>query len=376
MSNVAYRKLCISHEQIFKQQIPQNLSVNQTHEKLQYLLQQWAFPSALISELTGEVIGTGNIFVEIYARLLRQFDSYFDFCNIKHDKDMLFSGFSLFYGCVIQLVGRPNWNLALPDMFYYVLLYFLVDHYLDDENKTEDKAYQKYKIKKIRQILQGNSILDDSIKQDSTLYALFKIYGRMLERKPLVKNAILQLYDAEVDSVTIQHNANLTFAEYTNLVYQKGGWTTGVTAAFANYAADSIQCDYFRQVGVIVQFFDDLLDYESDNSKNYYNTVRYCYENGKLYKLVSYIIQLIEQLHGTNNIFRILSLHMLAYSIMSCPIFKDCHALKQIVQNFNLFPLQNELNDVLTPYIERHLLDSRLDTLNIQGLLQKTFLTL
>ena len=337
-------------------------------ENLQFLFDRWAFSVPIVRRLQQCPQKVSNLFAELYMQLIRDFDGYFDFLSGKYEHDMLFSGFSLFYGCVLLISKEDKWSKYLPSLIHYVLLYFLVDHYLDDE--SEEVSVKKKKMKAIRAILAEQPV----VLSDHHLNSIHLVYQRMLQTSPLVKYALLELYDAEVWSVKIQKNADLPLDTYLQLVHLKGGWTTGVVAALAGYQKDSISCKEYLRVGVVVQMFDDILDYQQDRAKNYYNAVHYYISRNKHLQLIEYIADLIEKISNKDNIFRVLSLHMLAYIIDTSPLFSHLDILTPF-RIYNIFP-RNDLALAFTPCLNKYLLTDKHDQLDLKALRAKTIISL
>jgi hypothetical protein len=364
------------HFKLYKQDLPDEIDIDKIYQKMEILYKQWAIPAEIIDNFKDIKLQNDNLAVEFYVQLLRDFDPYFDFLSHKHERDMLFSGMVFFYGTILYNLNDANWAKNIPDILYYLLLYFLVDHYLDDENKKEKPEYQKYKIHKIREILTITNLESKNYKDDKMLFYIAQIYDRLVKNKPLIREGIIKLYDAEIKSVKIQKNANLSFEEYTLLLYEKGGLTTGIMSAFINHDINSTESIYFQQMGVLIQFFDDIIDYEVDQEKGHYNTISYCVKEKKEHILLIYMLHIIDNLDPYNNFLRIFSLHILAYIIVCNPIFKNYTILHKLLTPYNFFPVKGPLNTNLTSIIERYFIDKRFDRLNLQLLRERCFFPL
>lgn len=376
MAEDAAKKLKNLHHKLYNQDLPSEISDKELYQRFKIVYQEWAMPKHLIDDFRDIKLENSNLAVEFYVQLLRDFDPYFDFLNYKHERDMLFSGMVFFYGTILYNFNDENWSKNIPDILYYLLLYFLVDHYLDNEDKQEDLQYQKMKILKIREILTIDNIDLTQYTYDKTLSYIAQLYDKLVKSKPLIREGIIKLYDAEISSVKIQKQNNLTFAEYTLLLYEKGSLTTGIMAAFINHNLDSIECSYFKQMGVLIQFFDDIIDYEVDQQRGHFNTVSYCVKEKQEKLLIFYMLQIIENLNPYNNFLRIFSLHILAYIIVCNPIFSKFTILQELLVPYNLFPVKGPLNTNLTSIIERYFIDKRYDRLNLQSLRQRCFFPL
>ena len=325
----------------------------------QDLYSRWALPPSIIG-LFAEAPPDGvEWMVEIYMELMLPYDKFFHFTDSQREYDMLFSGSTLFYGCLIQLFTYPRWPHYLPVIVDYILLYFLVDHYLDDETIPRETRMKRAMILRARMV---NPIPHPD--DDKHLAFFTEVYSDFLSRCPACKSFLLQLFDIEMETLRTQSNPSSSLESQLDLLYRKGGFTMAVLGGFGlpdpgespSFSDDTIRLiNLQQQVGVLVQFLDDFLDYYEDRGSGYHNVITYCVDHDMLPTLLYHILHIINGLDGFNNLFRIIGLHSVAYLVATTPLCQSYGDLIAFLAPYNPFPGSGRLANELTSRLHRYL---------------------
>lgn len=176
------------------------------------------------------------------------------------------SGMMFFYGCAVFIIHFPDWSKHLEPLFLYSLLYILVDHYIDDENKSQ--CVKKQSVKHMKSLIEGNPLAEDD-NIDPVLFQIDNVYKKLLSLCPGVETSIRKLFYSEIRGLSVQENKNPKIKDCYNVCVEKGGLTMSFLAILVGEATFYKSC---YELGCVMQLIDDLIDIEDDLCKKI-NTV-------------------------------------------------------------------------------------------------------
>lgn len=244
--------------------------------KALFIARAWSPPVTIEDKLcimgilTGTEPTVGRPLLRKYIDLLRP---YTDILGISgkgdqpREADCVASGIVFFYGCLFYIMHFPGWGAHIEDIFLYNLLYILVDHYIDDIRIQPELKNQT--------IAQMFTLIHNPLAEipllDPILKTIAIVYYRLITRCPDTKPAILDLFLAEIEGLSIQKSATLSREQYYNIALRKGGYTMKVLQRIVGNSDPTLDAAAYK-LGEIVQFLDDLLDVVTD-MKNGIHTI-------------------------------------------------------------------------------------------------------
>lgn len=327
------------------------------------LYSRWALPPSLIGLFADAPPDGVEWMVELYMELMAPYDDFFHFTDSQREYDMLFSGSSLFYGCLLQLITYPRWPHYIPTIVNYILLYWLVDHYLDDERIPQSTRLHRATVLRAR--MEDPSPHPDD---DPSLAFFTAVYTSFIHDCPEGIPFLLELFDIEIESVRTQRDPTRSLDYQLRLLYRKGGYTMAVLGVFGHMGPLTDETtrliNHQQQVGILVQFLDDFLDYYEDRENGYHNVITYCVDHHQLPTLLYHILHIMNGLDGINNLFRIVALHAFAYLVTTSPLCRSYGELISFLTPYNPFPGSGRLAHELTPRLH-HYLRHRKSRLNL-----------
>ena len=228
-------------------------------------------------------------FVYSYAKDLR-IDT-----NTMRENDCLASGIIFFYGCLLYIMHFPDWHNYIESIYWYNILYLLVDHYIDDN--SIDEEVKKIAITQMSIIIKNPSLVTTINVVDPILLTIANVYQKLITKHPATKKSIIQLFQAEIEGLDIQNNPACTEKEYYDIATKKGGYTMLVLYDIVSNTNEDLKNASYH-IGTIMQLIDDGIDVLADKNKNI-NTIATYYLNDKknLDDLWFHLIRLIDDIH-------------------------------------------------------------------------------
>lgn len=218
----------------------------------------------IMDTLTGTDNTLGTPLLKKYVELILPYKDVLGLTNIyvgEREVDCLASGMIFFYGCLFYIMHFPKWGSYINAIFYYNLLYILVDHYIDDvkvEFRKKSKAIEQMYIL----INNPNACLDFV---DPILKIIAGIYNKLLLQCPNIKGSIKRLFDSQIKGVKIQKDSDYTREVYYDIAMDKGGHTMQVIQDMLGGDEKILESSY--HIGTIMQLIDDIADVCSDQEK-------------------------------------------------------------------------------------------------------------
>ena len=245
--------------------------------------------------------------------------------------DCLASGAVFFFGCLVYIMHFPKWGDYIDDILLYNLLYLLVDHYIDD-NEMSDEIKQK-SIKQMWILIQNP--LSEVELVDPLLGQIASIYHKLITRRPNTKNAIIKVFEVEIEGLKIQNNPNSTREEYLDIARRKGAYSVQV---LHHMLGDTSKENYEQAYlwGAVLQLVDDSIDI-NDDLRNKINTIgtHEIKTKGNADDLWIEIVTLIDSAKDFK-IFKVIFSIFSAYLPGRYPE-NYTGKLKDLVKNFNMF---------------------------------------
>lgn len=291
----------------------------------------------VMNTLTGKETAFGTPLLRKYIELLRPYTEVLGITgknNKPHEADCVASGIVFFYGCLFYIMHFPEWGNHIEDIFLYNLLYILVDHYIDDikvnPNVKKTAISQMYML-----IIYPLAHISVTLV-DPVLKTIAIIYHKLITRCPPVKDAIIKLFNAEIEGLEIQKNNSLHRDKYYNIAILKGGYTMQVLQHIVgNQDPTIVQASF--QLGGIMQLIDDLIDILSDKCNGINTIATYDLEHeGTLDNLWIDIMARIDAIDKRFTIFKILYTIFAVYVPDRFPQ-NYSHELRTFTNRINLF---------------------------------------
>lgn len=212
--------------------------------------------------LTGTESTIGAPLLRKYIELLRPYTQVLGIEDNKpHEADCVASGIIFFYSCLFYIMHFPDWGTHIEDIFLYSLLYILVDHYIDDiriKPEFKDKSIAQMSILILDPLAYKTIPLIDPV-----LTTIACVYYRLITRCPDTKGAIITLFRAEIEGLSIQKTESLPREQYYDIALRKGGYTVQVLQKIVGNSDPSLD-EAAYHMGEIIQELDDMLDVLAD----------------------------------------------------------------------------------------------------------------
>lgn len=225
----------------------------------------------VVEALTGTETSFGTPLLRKYIQLLRPYTEILGISGNRspREADCVASGIVFFYGCLCYIMHFPGWGSHIEDIFLYNLLYILVDHYIDDiriDPKLKDKAISQMFILIMNPLAHETMPLIDPV-----LKTIAITYHRLITRCPSTKEAIIKLFKAEIEGLSIQKTDQLPREKYYDIALRKGGYTMQILQHIVGNTDPTIAEASFH-VGTVMQLIDDSVDLVAD-MKNGIHTI-------------------------------------------------------------------------------------------------------
>jgi hypothetical protein len=240
------------------------------------------------------------------------------FENNLRDKTSLSSGFIfLFYMIIYKSINYNNDDKQ--SIYDYVILYILMDKYIDDI--TIDNSKKTEVIKQMAILIYDPYQYKNMKLIDPILKNMAITYIKLIKKYPNIKKSFINLFNIQIKGHIKQKSNTLSREEYYDLSVNKGIYT------------NSILCDIFEikdeheklinnELGVIAQLIDECDDVEEDINSNIYTIATYDLDNiGYLDNIIIDIMERIDKINNKYLIYKILATYLLIYIISKTPKF-------------------------------------------------------
>lgn len=280
--------------------------------------------------LQGNVSPTGDIKEYICYKcilFLAEIKSELGIMNFTSLNSFISAAWAFFSLIMIVILNTPKLTRVDVDRMVtnikpYILLYIVVDHTLD----SDEKAFPTFKEEFAKTLKTGkNSTTESSTREVRYACSL------MEDIIKLAPNSVPFMADAakvEFSTVTLQKGEHDTL----QMCYAKGSSSTLAGCAIIN---NGVIYPGTETIGKIGQLFDDIVDIEEDNSTG---TKTFATESlakyGNIDNCVDIVGSLIEELPDSYNTFKSWTLYMLCtYFVNSMYITQE---LRAILLNYSL----------------------------------------
>lgn len=166
-----------------------------------------------------------------------------------------FTGFvPLVYNAFTRLHGR-NSNLAEKErLVLYFLCSVIFDDFTDKKELTDHELYQIY--------YHPESYQPKRIEEKIFLYAHLQLKSYVRD-KAYYQEVLTELFQVQVESAN-QFNSDISNEDLKRITFAKGGSSTLFCHFYLDIDASELEQKCWRQLGVLFQLTDDLLDIWED----------------------------------------------------------------------------------------------------------------
>lgn len=249
--------------------------------------------------------------VSIYIDALQSVSSC-QAINFDIPDDALASGVVFFYSCLLYVSNFERWQEYIRDVASFVMLYVLVDHYLDEFVDTQDnKSSLVFQMGIL--VFQPELIIQN---QSPFLREITHIYSSLIQRCPQVRSPMIDLFMIETKSWRSQRDVYSKKEDLFRLAKEKGGRTVVVLQKLMNQHDDETLRSTMI-VGGVCQLIDDCLDVHLDR-KNKIVTV--ATQSDKLDELWIETVEMLKEIKSFGNLVWFLSTMMI---LLPCVMHLD-----------------------------------------------------
>lgn len=240
--------------------------------------------------------------------------------------EMIGSMYVAFYYC-ISTKGKSNRKDHVARSFDYIMLYGLVDSYLDNPNVSEESKTSK--MQNIKSILATGEYKGE----DLMLLELSNIYSRYKDQKDVVKQ-LYKSYLTEVNAHSEQllDSGTKTIHDYRKICANKGSVTIYLQRAMCGLEIREV--DFY--IGYLLQLCDDISDIDDDKKAGLNSLATYCTDkNGNIELLVGECWKLLELIKKEQHydLIKLLVYHLLSSSKYLSEEYKKRVGLKVLLPN-------------------------------------------
>ena len=150
-----------------------------------------------------------------FTPLIRAFTERLEKIPYKFSKSEQVSGSICFYGGVFTSLLNTGCIDEIEGLFTFALCYMLIDHFLDNSNISERE--KKEAMTQIYNFLSGQQYIENDM-----IAVARDRYFSLIEHKPLAKEYILKLLNAELRGSHISKRKDLPREYYLNVAKEKG----------------------------------------------------------------------------------------------------------------------------------------------------------
>lgn len=244
----------------------------------------------------------------------------------------------------------------------FMLLYAYVDYYLDDPDISMDnkKSFMKYIPERI-----NKTISDDNYKEFDLIMTKFEEqYPRDKFKKPY--EALMYAYDIEVKSVKLQYESD-DIEEHEKLMIEKGISTMILYLYMEEETPDKKILDLcIKDVAIIGQLTDDLMDLEKDMRENRDTAVSLCVKKNipldiyylKLEYIFDSYIESLESLEDKKLKYLITFMKLIEYDYISAIIdYNRERITPELLKNSDERASVDSLREIIREYRKKIPLD-------------------
>ena len=234
------------------------------------------------------------------------------FENNLRDKTSLASGFIfLIYSVIYKCINY--YNDDKESIYDYIILYMLMDQYIDDSTIDDDKKtevikqmviliYDPYQYKNMKLI-------------DPILENMAITYIKLIIKYPNIKKSFINLFNIQIKGHIKQKNTNLSREDYYDLSIHKGIYTNNVLCDIYGITDDQEKL-LNNEIGIIVQLIDECSDVNEDINSNIYTIATYDLDKtGYLDNIIIDIMERITKLNKKYFIYKILFTYVVIYIV-------------------------------------------------------------
>lgn len=235
--------------------------------------------------------------VDLFVKRLRKIDyNFIDGATT--------SGAVCFFGSIAMSMVQLGYVNNIDEMFTLTTCYILIDHYIDNKDITiKSKANTIKNIKKFIETGDG---------QDNILKIIGDKYKILIEKIPQAEYYLKKLFEAEVETMKLQRDPNLSKDKYTEIYKWKGGLTCEAIQSIIELPIT--EHEYY--LGGCIQLIDDMMDIDDDLDLGINTLVTFHYKKyNNLDNLISYCIDEVDNMNKKYNTFKIVLLQGLMLSI-------------------------------------------------------------
>jgi len=234
------------------------------------------------------------------------------FENNLRDKTSLASGFIfLIYSVIYKCINY--YNDDKESIYDYIILYMLMDQYIDDSTIDDDKKtevikqmviliYDPYQYKNMKLI-------------DPILENMAITYIKLIIKYPNIKKSFINLFNIQIKGHIKQKNTNLSREDYYDLSIHKGIYTNNVLCDIYGITDDQEKL-LNNEIGIIVQLIDECSDVNEDINSNIYTIATYDLDKtGYLDNIIIDIMERIDKINNKYIIYKILFTYVVIYIV-------------------------------------------------------------
>lgn len=253
--------------------------------------------------------------------------------------ELLSSGFFFFCGGILLKICEVGKITLIEDIFDFMILYMLVDHYLD--NKDINDTLKNRNLHYMHLLIENPHLIDSIHHQNDCapfIINLVKIYNNLSQKYPHSLSSLKKIFYAEVEGIKIQKNPHLPRNKYLDICEKKGGLTTQAVQSIIGVSPDQ----YGYDVGACVQLVDDILDVNGDIENGIHTIATHELKTNKsLDQLIYYTVNKIYHLSNKYNILKPPMMMILIYVVRMKNNYTNT-----LREKFQKYPISTYKNDV------------------------------
>lgn len=270
--------------------------MSSVHEDIYFKIRKW-LPSKTESHVNSLLLEIYCFSLNIdFSSALNQFRHRIKEIKYNFVEGGTSSGAICFFGAIIMSLLQTGCIKNMDELFTFSSCYILTDHYLDDD--TISLAAKKEAIRQISSFINldpGKDIDHEIIRTVS------ERYQRMVSKIPGSVDHLKKLFQAEVESMYLQSQADLTRDQYLSICERKGGLTCVAIQSLLELEISPAE----DVLGQNIQLTDDLLDIEDDIKAGIHTIATHDLRTeGNLDKLLIYTIDKIDEMSSRYNFFK------------------------------------------------------------------------
>lgn len=260
--------------------------------------------------------------------------------NNLRDQTSLGSGFLSLSFSFLYKCYNDGKNDDTESIYDYIILYMLMDQYIDDINMDD---WKKNDVIKQMVILISDPYQYKNMKLiDPILENMSIIYIKLINKHPNIKKSFINLFNIQIIGNIKQKKTTLSREEYYDLSINKGMYTNNILGNIIGIIGeDEILIN--NELGIIAQLLDECADVKDDISSNIYTIAIYDLDNiGYLDNIIIDIIERVDKLDNKYCIYKILYTYIVIYIITQNPNFFS-KKLTYLIDYYDIFTYINPI---------------------------------